>query len=102
MQQLTNTTKTEQQNKPKIIYMCTPHSTFEGYTHCLIRGPMSFPDTLEMDLRNPDVDTNIWLHMWDWYFWDEAVLARLKSLLNTWWEIWLTLGWDNSIWSDYN
>lgn len=25
----------------------------EGYTHCLIRGPMSFPETLEMDLRKP-------------------------------------------------
>lgn len=36
---------------------------FEGYTHCLMRGPMSFPDTLEIDLRNPEVDTSIWLHM---------------------------------------
>lgn len=58
----------------------------EGYTHCLIRGPMSFPETLEMDLRKPWVDTSIWLHIWLWYFWDEAVLARLRSLLKTWWE----------------
>lgn len=65
----------------------TEPCAFKGYTHCLMSGPMSFPDTLEMDLRNPDVDTSIWLHMWDWYFWEEAVLARLKSLLNTWQEI---------------
>lgn len=57
----------------------------EGYTHCLIRGPMSLPETLEMDLRKPWVDTSIWLHIWLWYFWDEAVLARLRSLLKTWW-----------------
>lgn len=56
-----------------------------GYTHCLIRGPMSLPETLEMDLRKPWVDTSIWLHIWLWYFWDEAVLARLRSLLKTWW-----------------
>ena len=31
----------------------------EGYTHCLMRGPMSFPETLEMDLRKPCVDTSI-------------------------------------------
>lgn len=57
---------------------------WKGYTHCLMRGPMSLPETLEMDLRKAWVDRSIWLHMWLWYFWDEAVLARLRSLLNTW------------------
>lgn len=44
---------------------------------------MSLPETLEMDLRKAWVDRSIWLHMWLWYFCDEAVLARLRSLLNT-------------------
>lgn len=26
-------------------------SEINGYTHCLMRGPMSLPETLEMDLR---------------------------------------------------
>lgn len=44
---------------------------------------MSLPETLEMDLRKAWVERSIWLHMWLWYFWDEAVLARLRSLLKT-------------------
>lgn len=36
-----------------------------------------------MDFKNPDVETNIWLHICDWNFWDEAVLAKLSSLLKT-------------------
>lgn len=48
---------------------------------------MSLPDTLEMDFKNPDVDTSIWLHIWDWNFWEEAVLARLNNLLKTYDEI---------------
>lgn len=28
-------------------------SFLTGYTHCLMRGPMSLPETLEMDLRKP-------------------------------------------------
>lgn len=55
----------------------------KGYTHCLMSGPMSLPETLEMDLRKAWVDRSIWLHIWLWYFWDEAVLARLRSLLKT-------------------
>lgn len=45
---------------------------------------MSLPETFEIDFRKPDVDTNIWLHICDWNFWDDAVLARLSSLLKTW------------------
>lgn len=59
------------------------HSSEQGYTHCLIRGLMSLPETLEMDLRKAWVDSSIWLHIWLWYFWEEAVLARLRSLLKT-------------------
>lgn len=59
------------------------HPSEQGYTHCLIRGPMSLPETLEMDLRKAWVDRSIWLHIWLWYFWEEAVLARLRSLLKT-------------------
>ena len=55
----------------------------KGYTHCFIKGWMSLPETFEMDFKNPDVETNIWLHICDWNFWDEAVLAKLSSLLKT-------------------
>lgn len=68
----------DQSNSPETLLV-----PWKGYTHCLIKGPMSFPDTLEMDLRNQDVDRSIWLHMCDWYFCDDAVLARLNNLLNT-------------------
>lgn len=44
---------------------------------------MSLPETLEIDLRKAWVDRSIWLHIWLWYFWEEAVLARLRSLLKT-------------------
>lgn len=29
------------------------------------------------------MDSSIWLHMWLWYFCEDAVLARLSSLLKT-------------------
>lgn len=56
---------------------------WKGYTHCFIKGWMSLPETFEMDFKNPDVETNIWLHICDWNFCDEAVLAKLNSLLKT-------------------